>query len=122
MEKEGNAFTGALKDEKGEDEFVVGKKYKVKEVEEDMKALQTEAYKKKVKKEEDEEEDENPVVLDISDVKERKEKDDEEESDDEGEEEEAPEDDDEEENLNLRRRIKVTSRRILRLEQESRDF
>ena len=55
MEKEGNAFTGALKaaKEKGEDEFVVaGKKYKVKEVEEDMKALklQTEAYKKKSKK------------------------------------------------------------------------
>ena len=37
MEKEGNAFTGALKaaKDKGEDEFVVaGKKYKVKEVEE----------------------------------------------------------------------------------------
>ena len=100
MEKEGNAFTGALKaaKEKGEDEFVVaGKKYKVKEVEEDMKALQTEAYKKKVKEEEDEEEDENPVVPARDVKKKEKKKDDEEESDDEGEEEEAPEDDDEEE-------------------------
>ena len=62
-----------------------------------MKALQTEAYKKKVKEEEDEEEDENPVVPARDVKKKEKKKDDEEESDDEGEEEEAPEDDDEEE-------------------------
>ena len=98
MEKEGNAFTGALKaaKDKGEDEFVVaGKKYKVKEVEEDMKSLQTEAKKVK-EEEEDEKEDENPVVPAKDVKKKEKKKDDEEESDDEGEE-EAPEDDDEEE-------------------------
>ncbi len=100
MEKEGNAFTGALKAAKdnGEDEFVVaGKKYKVKEVEEDIKALKLQTEAKKVK-EEDEEEDENPVVPARDVKKKEKKKDDEEESDDEGEEEEeAPEDDDEEE-------------------------
>lgn len=98
MEKEGNAFTGALKaaKDKGEDEFVVaGKKYKVKEVEEDMKTLKTQTEAKKVK-EEEEDEDENPVVPARDVKKKEKKKDDEEESDDEGEEEEAPEDDDEE--------------------------
>ena len=98
MKDEGNAFTGALKaaKDKGEDEFVVaGKKYKVKEVEEDIKALKLQTEAKKVK-EEDEEEDENPVVPARDVKKKEKKKDDEEESDDEGEEEEAPEDDDEE--------------------------
>ena len=80
MEKEGNAFTGALKaaKDKGEDEFVVaGKKYKVKEVEEDIKFLKMNEAKK-VKEEEDEEE---PRPIPVPPKKKKDDSDDEEESD-----------------------------------------
>ena len=94
MEKEGNAFTGALKaaKDKGEDEFVVaGKKYKVKEVEEDIKFLKMNEAKK-VKEEEDEEE---PRPIPVPPKKKKDDSDDEEESDadDQGDEEGDDEED-----------------------------
>ena len=95
MEKEGNAFTGALKaaKDKGEDEFVVaGKKYKVKEVEEDIKFLKMNEAKK-VKEEEDEEE---PRPIPVPPKKKKDDSDDEEESDadDQGDEEEGDDEED----------------------------
>ena len=94
MEKEGNAFTGALKaaKDKGEDEFVVaGKKYKVKDVEEDIKFLKMNEAKK-VKEEEDEEE---PRPIPVPPKKKKDDSDDEEESDadDQGDEEGDDEED-----------------------------
>lgn len=83
MKDEGNAFTGALKaaKDKGEDEFVVaGKKYKVKDVEEDIKFLKVNEAKK-VKEEEEEEEEPRPIPVP---PKKKKEKDDEEDEGDEG--------------------------------------
>ena len=80
MKDEGNAFTGALKaaKDKGEDEFVVaGKKYKVKDVEEDIKFLKM----NEAKKDKEEEDEEEPRPIPVPPKKKKDDSDDEEESD-----------------------------------------
>ena len=95
MKDEGNAFTMALKNAKdnGDEEFVVaGKKYKVKDVEEDIKFLKVNEAKK-VKEEEDEEEP-RPIPVPPKKKKEKDEDEDEVDSDDQGDEEEGDDEED----------------------------
>ena len=95
MKDEGNAFTMALKNAKdnGDEEFVVaGKKYKVKDVEEDIKFLKVNEARK-VKEEEDEEEP-RPIPVPPKKKKEKDEDEDEVDSDDQGDEEEGDDEED----------------------------